>query len=80
MATQSETYMGFTIMVYAHPVAWGYVPFATVVRHTDMDEEFKFQPPSKIHQTADAAIRDAIYWGRDLVDKLAEDMIGVKPN
>ena len=65
--------MGFTIKVYAQAVAEGYVPFATVVRTTDVQQPqgLHLRLPVKIHATADAAVIAAGDWGRDMVDKLA---------
>lgn len=73
MAELTEKYMGFTIKVYAQPVAEGYIPFAMVVRTMDAQQPqgFHLRLPAKIHATADAAVTAAVDWGRDMVDKLA---------
>ena len=75
MDTQQETYKGFVIKANAKPVETGYVPDATVFRLADSaHKEFDVQPPALVHATAKAALKEAILWGKDLVDGLTEDL------
>ena len=47
---------------------------ATVSRLADdSHKEFSVRPPAVAHRTKKGALKEAIFWGKDLVDALNED-------
>jgi len=70
-----ETYKGFVIKANARQMGKGYVSGATVSRMTDdSHKEFNVHPPAVTHRTKKGALTEAIFWGKDLVDVLNEDI------